>query len=369
MKKICKKLFCFILFFVFVINNISYISIGATSSINIEKINSNSSDLNIKVTSVNPIVTIQLYKRTSSTNYTLFYRSKPNSTEQTLNISHNKFFKNEKTIFKIIVTDNNNFSKEAEFTVDAIPSPSQSPKPTPTSTSPPASPTIKPTTNPNPNPSPQPSTPTPSKKKTIKVLFVGNSKTYVNDIPSKFKGLAKSAGYNVEITTATEGGKTLKYLASHKKSTITKKAYDYVILQEQTDTYAGKYSTFLSGAKTIKKLVKAKNPNVKIIVRQTWVQKNSSSNKKKTAYNNAKKVASSIGATLAFDGKAFDYSRSKYSKINLYKDNTHQSTSGAYLSACCIFKAVFQQSPVGLSYKGGLSSSKAKNLQKAANQY
>jgi len=49
-----------------------------------------------------------------------------------------------------------------------------------------------------------------AKNKTYKILFVGNSKTYINDIPAKFKGLAKAAGYKVDITEATEGGRTLK---------------------------------------------------------------------------------------------------------------------------------------------------------------
>jgi len=195
-----------------------------------------------------------------------------------------------------------------------------------------------------------------AKNKTYKILFVGNSKTYINDIPAKFKGLAKAAGYKVDITEATEGGRTLKYLASNKKSTITKKAYDYVILQEQTYTYA-------------KKLVKNKNSKVQLIVRQTWVKKSSSASMKEKAYNHAQKIAKEIDADLVYDGKAFDKSRSTYSSINLYKDDTHQSSAGAYLSACCIFKTVFNQSPVGLTYKSSLSMDKAKKLQKISDNF
>ena len=201
-----------------------------------------------------------------------------------------------------------------------------------------------------------------SKNKTLKVLFVGNSKTYVNDIPAKFAGLAKAGGYKVSISTATQGGKTLKYLASKYKSKINK-SYDIVILQEQTDAYKGKYSTFLSGAKSISKMVKAKNPNVKIYVRQTWVYKNSSSSERNKAYTNAKNVAKNINASLIYDGKAMY----KLNASSLYKDRTHQSSKGAYLSACCIYNSVFNESPVGLSYKAGLSSSTVKKLQQVAN--
>lgn len=218
---------------------------------------------------------------------------------------------------------------------------------------------LKPLTDPNTNN---------KQNETIKILFVGNSKTYVNNIPKKFKGLAKAGGYNVSITTATKGGRTLKWLAKNKKSIITKKAYDYVIMQEQSDTYAKKYSTFLSGAKAVKRLVKAKNPEVNLIVRQTWVYRSSNSKKRQKAYENAQKVASNIGASLVYDGKAFDKCRSTYSSINLYKDGTHQSVAGAYLSACCIYKKIFSQSPVGLSYRAGLSASSAKRLQQISDK-
>ena len=198
--------------------------------------------------------------------------------------------------------------------------------------------------------------------KTLKILFVGNSKTYVNDIPAKFQGLAKAGGYKVSVTSATEGGKTLKYLASKYKSKINK-SYDIVILQEQTDAYKSEYETFLSGAKSISKMVKDKNTNVKIFVRQTWVKKDSSSSVINKAYKNAENVAKNIGASLIYDGKAMY----KLNSGSLFKDNTHQSAKGAYLSACSIYNAVFERSPVGLSYKAGLSDSTVKKLQKTAN--
>lgn len=201
------------------------------------------------------------------------------------------------------------------------------------------------------------------KLNTTKILFVGNSKTYVNDVPGKFEKLAEVGGKRVSVTSATKGNKTLEYLASKYKNTINK-SYDIVIIQEHTNPYKGDYNAFLAGAKSISSMVKSKNSNVKLFVRQTWVLKDSKSSVKNKAYKNAKNVAKEIGASLIYDGKAIY----KLDANKAFTDDKHQTNEGAYLTACCVYNALFKESPVGLNYKAGLSASTAKNLQKIANE-
>lgn len=204
------------------------------------------------------------------------------------------------------------------------------------------------------------------KDKKIKILFVGNSKTYINNIPKKVQELAKSGGYTkVSVKKVTQGGKTLSYLANKYKGKIEKEAYDYVILQEQSDNYTN-YNDFLGGAKQVSKLVRGKNEEVNIYVRQVWLYKNSGVQARTKVYQNAEKVAENINANLIYDGKAFDECRSKYESINLFKDDKHQSEAGAYLSACSIYEAVFKESSVGLKYKSKLNADQAKKLQEIA---
>jgi hypothetical protein len=47
----------------------------------------------------------------------------------------------------------------------------------------------------------------------LKVLFIGNSHTMVNDVPELFARLAKQSGIQVEKRMIAEGGKTLEYHA------------------------------------------------------------------------------------------------------------------------------------------------------------
>ena len=43
----------------------------------------------------------------------------------------------------------------------------------------------------------------------VRVLFLGNSFTYVNDLPTVFRDFARAAGQNVETSMVANGGETL----------------------------------------------------------------------------------------------------------------------------------------------------------------
>ena len=69
--------------------------------------------------------------------------------------------------------------------------------------------------------------------KTYKVLFIGNSHTYYNDMPLMAAKKARAAGYDCEVTMIAHGG---WFLAQHVaepdvRFDILFGNYDYVILQ------------------------------------------------------------------------------------------------------------------------------------------
>ena len=70
-----------------------------------------------------------------------------------------------------------------------------------------------------------------------RVLFIGNSYTFVNDLPGTFAALAKAGGHPVQTGMAAPGGWTL---AQHLNSADTLAAlqsskWDFVVLQEQSE--------------------------------------------------------------------------------------------------------------------------------------
>ena len=75
-------------------------------------------------------------------------------------------------------------------------------------------------------------------KNGMKFLFIGNSATYVNEIPKSFKTLAEKAGFSFETEQITLGGYTLRQHADAETEhgarvfDEIKKGYDVVFLQD-----------------------------------------------------------------------------------------------------------------------------------------
>ena len=71
-----------------------------------------------------------------------------------------------------------------------------------------------------------------------KILFIGNSATYVNDIPEALSRLATKAGYEVECAMVVKGGATLSTHANIETALgraafeAIEKGFDTVFLQD-----------------------------------------------------------------------------------------------------------------------------------------
>jgi hypothetical protein len=70
-----------------------------------------------------------------------------------------------------------------------------------------------------------------------RVLFIGNSYTYVNDLPGIFASLARSGGHKVQVGMAAHGSWSLADHAASSETLnqIQASKWDIVILQEQSE--------------------------------------------------------------------------------------------------------------------------------------
>ena len=75
----------------------------------------------------------------------------------------------------------------------------------------------------------------------MKILFIGNSATYVNDVPKMLERLARGAGYEMETDMVVKGGFRLSQhaagIVARDKIALEElqKGYDLVILQVHSD--------------------------------------------------------------------------------------------------------------------------------------
>ena len=77
------------------------------------------------------------------------------------------------------------------------------------------------------------------KKKSLSILFIGNSHTYCNDMPLMVRRRAVDEGYDCQVTMLAHPG---WYLAQHTaepdvRFNILYGGYDYVVLQEHAHPF------------------------------------------------------------------------------------------------------------------------------------
>lgn len=216
----------------------------------------------------------------------------------------------------------------------------------------------------------------------VSVLFLGNSYTYVNDLPGVLTSVANSLNKKVYYDQNTPGGYNFSNHASNAttQSKIKLKNWDYVILQAQSQEPsfpdAQVNTETLPYAMELADSVYANNFCSEVMYYMTWGRENGDpqwgpistfegmNDRLRSAYL---RFADSTDGSVAPVGSAWRYIRDNYPAIQLYSgDGSHPSYEGTYLAACTFYASLFRETPVGASYIGSLSQGTADILQQAA---
>lgn len=213
----------------------------------------------------------------------------------------------------------------------------------------------------------------------LRVLFVGNSYTYVNDLPTAFSELARSGGHKVEVSIVAEGGFSFEDHANSPKftETLTVSQWDYVVLQEQSQIPSIKASRTQSMYPAARELVgQIRATSAEPIFFETWAHRSGFPENGLFTYESMQyeinqgyaRIASELNVRLAPVGLAWFRAWQANPGLQLWQeDGSHPAEQGTYLAACVFYVTFFNESPVGLSYRGNLSEEVALQLQEAAN--
>jgi len=224
-----------------------------------------------------------------------------------------------------------------------------------------------------------------SAQDTLKVLFLGNSHTYYNDMPQLFLNLAESGGHPTIVDSNTPSGYTLEQHSGNQVSLnkIRMGIWDYVILQENSQypviNYL-RYNSMYPAIRFLDSLIADNNGQTAIFLNWGWrfggqAEVNGYQSPFFENYfqmqdsmtSACTEIASEIQAVLAPLGEAWRTAVILDTSLVLWNpDNYHPALNGSYLGACVFYASFFDESPVGLSYYGGLSEDEALFLQQAA---
>ena len=182
----------------------------------------------------------------------------------------------------------------------------------------------------------------------VKVLFIGNSLTYANDLPRTVSHLALSAGlapcYCVTIAYpdfALEDHWDFREAVT----ALEDEAWDFVVMQQGPSALPSSRENLVLWAGVFGGLI-AQN-GAKPVMYGVWPQLDRSFDFPNVAAS-YREAADSIGALFAPAGEAWQFAWAQDSTLQLYAaDDFHPSPMGTYLAALVLFERIYSRSPVG----------------------
>ena len=216
----------------------------------------------------------------------------------------------------------------------------------------------------------------------VSVLFIGNSLTQANDLPTVFKRFAaeSSLHVDVDVRSITPGGALFydHWRRGEAVARLREQHPNFLILQGQSTEPLFAPQNFSYYAALFK--TEADRVGARTVLFSTWARPTSdpyykestsggSPTEMQTRLNSAyASLAQTTGATLAPVGVAWERAQQVASEIQLLDGTQHPSPAGTYLASAILFRAVFNTSPVGCTYYGGLPQTTAHILQRIADE-
>ena len=211
-----------------------------------------------------------------------------------------------------------------------------------------------------------------------RVLFIGNSYTYVNDLPATFVQLAGAGGHPVATDSVAEGGATLADAlasgATADKLAATK--WGFVVLQEQSEIPSVAQFRDQQMYPAARSLVaRIKGAGATPLFFMTWAHRDGWPENGMPDYLTMQRqidaayvtIAQQLGVPAAPVGFAWSTVHRTDPALTLWQDDgSHPTAAGTYLAACVFYAVIFHQSPNGLRWTDGLPPQDAQLLQATA---
>ena len=221
---------------------------------------------------------------------------------------------------------------------------------------------------------------------TKKVLFLGNSYTYYNDLPQLLYDMVISTGDDLIFDSRTQGGATLFNHANSADAMtkINSNNWDYVVIQGQSqepalsDNYV-EFSVFPYAA-ILSDSIRANDPCSRPVFFMTWGRKNGDGQNcanwppvctyegMDSLLNLRYRMMGDFNAGYVSPvGAVWHYLRDNNPEIELYNpDLSHPLREGSYAAACTFYAILYQKDPNLITFDYSLTAEAAAAVRAAA---
>lgn len=225
-----------------------------------------------------------------------------------------------------------------------------------------------------------------SSQTTKKVLFIGNSYTAANNLPSMVNSMAESTGDLLIYDSNTPGGFRFMNHASNATTLnkINSNNWDYVVLQAQSQETALGESQMETEvypfAESLSNAIRANSECSQPMFYKTWGRENGDASNCASlpwvcTYEGMDDaiqatytlMTDSNNAEVAPAGAVWRYLRTDYPSIDLYSgDGSHPSLAGSYAVACAFYTMIYKKDPTLITWNSSLSSTDTNLIKMAA---
>lgn len=214
---------------------------------------------------------------------------------------------------------------------------------------------------------------------TARVLFIGNSYTAVNDLPSIISAMATSGGDVLDYQASIPGGMTLQQHSTNQGTLalINQGNWDFVVLQAQSQEPSFPDSQVEADvypyAKILDSLIHVASPCAKTVFYMTWGRKygdqaNCAFFPPLCTYLGMDSLLQLRYTIMAEDNHAYispvarvwRQLRNMNPTIELYsQDESHPSPAGSFAAASSFYAILFNKNPENLGYNYSLNANDA----------
>ena len=216
----------------------------------------------------------------------------------------------------------------------------------------------------------------------LEVLFIGNSYTYVNDLPARLHELAAEAETppSIDVTSVTVGGASFQmHWSGADAQPAIADGHTHVVLQGQSVEPIAAPATFLEYGELLADAATAAGSTP--VLYQTWARKagdpiyadpisggspEAMQDGLTAAYAT---LAMETGAAVAPVGEAWRIAWTDHPEVELYAaDGSHPSAAGTYLAACVVYIVLTGKAAPEGGLPGNVEPADAAALREAATQ-
>lgn len=191
---------------------------------------------------------------------------------------------------------------------------------------------------------------------TTRVLFIGNSMTYFNDMPTTFRDISNNLGKNVKVSMYAPGGTGfVNHVSDPAVYAMFRQNWDVVILQPGTNESAGTSATVnatIARGKILRDSIKKYNTCARIYLYQipysvpspsTW---STYFGVQTMLRDSVGKMVDSLKVQMIAAGECVRAYYTRYQNFALHTtyNDIHPGPLGSYLVACAAYVSVFQDS-------------------------